>query len=109
MITRVAQFVPEEIPREMLDRARSLATPELLGDGVFAGSVDEVVEEVEALVGAGLRHVVIWNLSPLVSGAGPRGMLQLAKLIRRLKRSSCPDLTKESPSVGEVRRTAVRA
>lgn len=85
-----AQFVPEEVSPEILDQARSLATPELMGDGVFAGNVDQIVAELEPLVRAGLRHVVIWNLSPLVSGASPKGMLQLASLIRRLKKIDLP-------------------
>ncbi len=83
-------FVPEEISRETIDEARRLATPELLRDAVFAGSVDEVVEEVEALVAAGLRHVILWNIGPLATGAGPREMLQLAQLIRRLRRVQVP-------------------
>ncbi len=80
------QFVPEEVPREILDRACQMVTPELLGDGVFAGSIDEVVEELTPLVKVGLRHVVIWNIGPLATGAGPRELWQLATLVRRLRR-----------------------
>jgi len=43
------------------------------------------------LVDAGLRHVVIWNLGPLASGASARGLLQLAVLIRRLRRLPLPN------------------
>jgi hypothetical protein len=57
---------------------------------VLAGSIDEVVAEIRALFEAGLRHVVIWNLGPLATGASARGLLQLAVLIRRLRRLPLP-------------------
>jgi phthiodiolone/phenolphthiodiolone dimycocerosates ketoreductase len=79
-------FVPEEVTAEQIDRAYSQATPELLGDGVVAGNVDEAVAEIRPLVAAGLRHVVIWNVGPLASGAGAVDLLRLAVLIRRLRR-----------------------
>jgi phthiodiolone/phenolphthiodiolone dimycocerosates ketoreductase len=79
-------FVPEEITPEQIDRAHRQATPDLLGDGVVAGSLDEVVAEIRALVAAGLRHVVIWNVGPLASGAGAADMLRLGALVRRLRR-----------------------
>lgn len=84
------EFVPEEVPPEILAEARRRATPELLADAVFAGSVDEVVEEIRALVRVGLRHVVIWNIGPLATGAGAREVVELVKLIRRLRRIELP-------------------
>ncbi len=80
------EFVPESVPPEILEKAGKLATPELLSDGVFAGSVDEVVEEVAAIAKVGMRHVVLWNIGPLAFGAGPREVLQFASLIRRLRK-----------------------
>jgi len=74
-----------------IEQARRQVTPELLGDGVFAGSIDEVLADMRALVDAGLRHVAIWNLGPLASGASARGLLQLAVLIRRLRRLALPN------------------
>jgi phthiodiolone/phenolphthiodiolone dimycocerosates ketoreductase len=79
-------FVPEEVTPEQIERAFAQATPELLGAGVVAGSIDEVVAEIRPLVEAGLRHVVIWNVGPLASGAGAADLLRLAVLIRRLRR-----------------------
>jgi len=81
-----ADFVPEEVTPAQIDAARRAATPELIGDGVVAGSVDEVVAEIRQLVDVGLQHVVIWNIGPLATGASLRGLLQLAALIRRLRR-----------------------
>ena len=79
-------FVPEEITTAQLELARRHVTADLIGDGVVAGSIDEVVAEISALVDAGLRHVVLWNIGPLATGASPRGLLQLAVLIRRLRK-----------------------
>src|SRR5262245_33825144 len=83
-------FVPAEVTAEHIEQARRCVTAELIGDGVFAGSVDEVVADMRALVDAGLRHVVLWNIGPLATGASPRGLLQLALLIRRLRRLPLP-------------------
>jgi phthiodiolone/phenolphthiodiolone dimycocerosates ketoreductase len=80
------EFVPEHVTPAQIDAARRQVTPELLGDGVMAGSVEEIIADVRPLVAAGLRHVVIWNIGPLASGAGPRDLLRLALLIRRLRR-----------------------
>ncbi|MFQ5667381.1 MAG: hypothetical protein ACE5I7_13260, partial [Candidatus Binatia bacterium] len=80
------EFVPETISRDQIETARRQATPELIADGISAGSVDEVVDEVRPLVAAGLRHVVIWNIGPLATGAGAGDLLRLWTLIRRLKK-----------------------
>ena len=52
---------------------------------IFAGNVQEIVEEVRPLVAAGLRHVVIANLSPMVRGARIDDVARLGLLVRRLK------------------------
>jgi phthiodiolone/phenolphthiodiolone dimycocerosates ketoreductase len=84
-------FVPAEVTAEQIEQARRCVTAELIGDGVSAGSVDEVVTDMRALVEAGLRHVVLWNIGPLATGASARGLLQLALLIRRLRRLTLPN------------------
>ena len=83
-------FVPEEVTAAQLAEARRQATPELFGDAIFAGSVDQVVSEVEPLVEAGLRHVVIWNIGPIANGASASDLVRLALLVRRLKRITIP-------------------
>jgi phthiodiolone/phenolphthiodiolone dimycocerosates ketoreductase len=85
-----ADFVPAEVTAAQIDDARRQVTAELIGDGVFAGSVDDVVAEIRRFVDAGLRHVVIWNIGPLATGASLRGLVQLALLIRRLRRVPLP-------------------
>jgi phthiodiolone/phenolphthiodiolone dimycocerosates ketoreductase len=79
-------FVPEEVAPAQIEAARRQVTPDLLGDGLFAGSVEEVVDEVRPLVAAGLRHVVIWNLGPLATGGGPGDIVRLGQLVHRLRK-----------------------
>jgi len=79
-------FVPEEVTPAQIESARRQATPELIADAVFAGTVEDVVGEVRPLVDAGLRHVVIWNIGPLATGASAADLVRLAILVRRLRR-----------------------
>ena len=79
-------FVPEEVTAAQIADAQRQVSPALFGDAVFAGSVDEVIAEVRALVGVGLRHVVIWNIGVLASGGSPADLVRLALLVRRLRR-----------------------
>jgi phthiodiolone/phenolphthiodiolone dimycocerosates ketoreductase len=76
--------LPDEATPERLDEARRRATPALLGDGVFAGRVSDVVDEVRALVAAGLRHAVIAFIGPGVRGARASDVIRLGALVRRL-------------------------
>lgn len=85
-------FVPHEVTSQQIADAQRQVTPELLGDALFAGSVDEIVEQVRGLVGAGLRHIVMWNLGPLATGAGVGELLRLAVLVQRLRKLELPPL-----------------
>ena len=80
------EFVPESVTAEQLASARNQVTAALIQDGMYAGNVNDVVEEVRPLVAAGLRHIVILNIGPLASGATPADLLRLALLIRRLRK-----------------------
>jgi phthiodiolone/phenolphthiodiolone dimycocerosates ketoreductase len=84
------EFVPERVTRAQIEDANRQVTPELLTDGVFAGSADEIVDEIRPYVGAGLRHVVIWNIGPVAMGAGAADLARFALLIRRLRRIPVP-------------------
>jgi len=81
-----ADIVPNAVPPQALAAAERQVTPELLNDGIFAGTVDEVVEELKPFVAAGLRHVVIWNVGPLATGGGAGDLLRQTQLIRRLRK-----------------------
>src|SRR5205814_6166045 len=91
-------FVPEEITAAQLENARRQVTPELIADGTFVGRVDEVIAEIRPLVDAGLRHVVIWNIGPLATGASAGDLVRLALLVHRLKRLQLPAATERARS-----------
>ncbi len=79
-------ILPNDIPLAAFAAAEKQVTPELLGDGLCAGTVDEVVAEVAPLMAAGLKHVVMWNIGPLASGGGPADMVRQTQLIWKLKK-----------------------
>ena len=83
-------FVPEEVTPTQIEAAHRQVTPELLGDAVFAGSVEEVIAEVRPLVNAGVRHTVIWNIGVLATGGAPMDIVRLARLIRGLRKIGLP-------------------
>jgi phthiodiolone/phenolphthiodiolone dimycocerosates ketoreductase len=77
--------LPDEVTPERMDEACRRATPALLGAGVFAGRVADVVAEVRALVAAGLRHAVISFIGPGLRGARAADVVRLGALIRRMR------------------------
>ena len=79
-------IIPNEVPPAAIEQAERQVTPELLAEGVCAGTVDDVVEEVKPLVGAGLKHIVLWNIGPLATGGGPADMVRQTQLVWRLKK-----------------------
>jgi phthiodiolone/phenolphthiodiolone dimycocerosates ketoreductase len=81
-----ADIVPNEVPPAAFEAAERQVTPELLGDGICAGTVDEIVAEVQPLVAAGLQHVVLWNVGPLATGGGAADIVRQTQLIWKLKK-----------------------
>lgn len=81
-----ADIVPNEVPLQAFADAEKSVTPELLGDGLCCGTVDEVIADIRPLVGAGLKHVVMWNVGPLASGGSPADMVRQTQLIWKLKK-----------------------
>jgi len=81
-----ADIIPNEVPPQAFAEAERQVRPELLNEAIFAGSVDEVVEEVKPYVGAGMKHVVMWNIGPLATGGGAGDLVRQTQLIRRLKK-----------------------
>jgi phthiodiolone/phenolphthiodiolone dimycocerosates ketoreductase len=84
-------FVPEEVTPQQIEDAHRQVTPALLGAGITAGNPREIAQDIESLVHAGLRHVILWNLTPLLDGGSPVGMLRLAQLVWRLKKIQLPN------------------
>lgn len=106
-----SDLVPERVTDQQIAMARQSLTPELIGDAIFAGSVDEIVDEITPLVHAGLRHVIVWNVGPLADGVDAAGTARMARLVRRLRRICLPTpagfpLTDREPARARVRLAA---
>lgn len=78
-------LVPTRIHQPEIDRALATMRPELLEGQLYLGSVDEIVAEVAPLVAAGCRHFIVANVGASFTGEGPRGLVRLAQLMRRLR------------------------
>ncbi|MBI3767094.1 MAG: LLM class flavin-dependent oxidoreductase [Deltaproteobacteria bacterium] len=81
-----ADIIPNAVPPAALAEAERVVTRDLVGEALFAGTVDEIVEEVKPLVAAGVRHVVMWNIGPLATGGGAGDLIRQTQLIRRLRK-----------------------
>jgi phthiodiolone/phenolphthiodiolone dimycocerosates ketoreductase len=79
-------IVPARVTDEQIDDARRTLRPEMLEESMFAGSPSEIRDEVEALVDAGCRHVIISNITAVLSGATAADFWRLVSLIRKLRR-----------------------
>jgi phthiodiolone/phenolphthiodiolone dimycocerosates ketoreductase len=79
-------LVPTRIHQPEIDRTVRTMRPELLQGLLYMGSVDEVVNEVTPLVGAGCRHFIVANIGASFMGDGARGLARLASLMRRLRK-----------------------
>jgi hypothetical protein len=60
--------------------------PELFYGSLYAGSPAQIRDETAELVEAGARHIIVANIGGALTGGGPRDILRLASLIRKLRR-----------------------
>ena len=58
-------FIPSRIPREEVDRIVRAIPPQVSAHYAFAGTVEQLVEEISTYHAAGLRHLVMWNITGL--------------------------------------------
>jgi hypothetical protein len=79
-------LVPTRITAEQIDRAAATMTPEILLTLLYAGSAQQICEEVAPLVDAGCGHFIIANAGASFTGDGLKGLWRLADLMRRLRR-----------------------
>jgi phthiodiolone/phenolphthiodiolone dimycocerosates ketoreductase len=79
-------LVPTRISDDDIDRAARTMTPELFLSMMYAGSVEQICDEVAPLADAGCRHFIVANLGAMFSGDGARGLWRLTRLMRRLRR-----------------------
>jgi phthiodiolone/phenolphthiodiolone dimycocerosates ketoreductase len=79
-------LVPTRITTEQIDRAAAVMTPEILLSLLYAGSAQQICDEVASLVDAGCSHFIIANAGASFTGDGVKGLWRLADLMRRLRR-----------------------
>jgi len=58
-------FIPTRIPRAESERIVAAIPPKVSKYYAFAGTVEQVAEEITAYQKAGLRHLVMWNITGL--------------------------------------------
>ncbi|MBI1814644.1 MAG: LLM class flavin-dependent oxidoreductase [Deltaproteobacteria bacterium] len=79
-------IVPTRISDVEIDRAVAMMIPELLLTLMYAGSAQQICDEVAPLVDAGCGHFIIANAGASFTGDNVRGLWRLAELMRRLRR-----------------------
>jgi phthiodiolone/phenolphthiodiolone dimycocerosates ketoreductase len=79
-------IVPPRVTDEQIDLAARTMTPELLMSSRYAGSAEEIRDEVAPLVAAGARYFIVSNIGAALTGGSPLDFLRLASLIRKLRR-----------------------
>jgi phthiodiolone/phenolphthiodiolone dimycocerosates ketoreductase len=79
-------IVPPRVTDDQIAQAAREMTPEMLMASMYAGSPAQIRDEVAPLVAAGARHLIVANMGAALTGGGPRDVLRLASLIRKLRR-----------------------
>ena len=58
-------FIPSRVPRAEAERIIDAIPPKVSKHYAFAGTVEQIAEEITAYQKAGLRHLVMWNITGL--------------------------------------------
>ena len=76
-------FVPSRIDREHAERVVSGIPSEMVREVTFHGNARQIADQVEAYAQAGLRDIVLWNVTGL---ADPSATASSFRVIREVKR-----------------------
>jgi phthiodiolone/phenolphthiodiolone dimycocerosates ketoreductase len=79
-------LIPSRITPEQVDQAASTMTPDVLLTLMYAGSAEQICDEVAPLANAGCTHFILANSGASFTGDGARTLWRLADLTRRLRR-----------------------
>jgi phthiodiolone/phenolphthiodiolone dimycocerosates ketoreductase len=81
-------WIPEHYDRKTLEEGLAAVPPELMGSGLLWGTPEQVADKLRAFGEAGVRHVVLFPASALLSRrAAIYGLLAIRKIARLLKNS----------------------
>lgn len=81
-------FIPTRVPREESERIIEAIPPQVSKHYAFAGTVDQLVEEISTYYDAGLRHLVMWNITGLGDPDLARFSFQAMREIKDALRSA---------------------
>ena len=80
-------FIPASVDREESMRIVDAIAPEVVDYYAFAGTVEQVAEEIQQFQAQGLQHLVLWNVTafgdPNLAGWSFKAMQQLQGLLKR--------------------------
>jgi phthiodiolone/phenolphthiodiolone dimycocerosates ketoreductase len=79
-------IVPPRLTEADIDAAAREMTPELLLTSLYAGSPEQVRDEIAPLAAAGARHIILSNIGGSLTGGGLSDLWRLGSLIRKLRR-----------------------
>lgn len=84
-------FIPSRFSREAILETLADIPPEIVGEAILHGSVDEVESDLRDLERAGCQHAVLWNISFLtdVDRLAPSFTAQ-AQILQRLQDAPAP-------------------
>ena len=79
-------FIPASVTREESMRIVGAIAPEVVDYYAFAGTVEQVAEEIQQFQAKGLRHLVMWNITafgdPSLAGWSFKAMQQLQEILK---------------------------
>ena len=79
-------FVPSTVPREEALRIVDAIPPKVVDYYAFCGTPDQIVDQVEEQYHAGLRHLILWNITafgdPDLAGFSFRALGQIKDALR---------------------------
>jgi phthiodiolone/phenolphthiodiolone dimycocerosates ketoreductase len=79
-------WIPEQYDRQMLEEGMAAVPPELLGSGLLWGTPEQIADKLRTFGEAGLRHVVLFPASAILSRrASIYGLLAVRKIARLLR------------------------
>lgn len=79
-------FIPTRVDRPDAERIIAGIPPKVVRHYAFCGTVEQIVEEVAAFHDAGLRHLVLWNITafgdPALAGWSFKALAELKDALR---------------------------
>ena len=81
-------WIPEQYDRKTLEEGLAAVPPELIGHGLLWGTPQQVADKLRAFGDVGVRHMVLFPASALLSRrAAIYGLLAIRKIARLVRNS----------------------